>query len=261
METELKITLDEGDAARLRRSPALAELRAAPRRSENLVSVYHDTADHALERAGIALRLRRIGRRWVQTIKSGRVAGGAGFFSQEEVERPAPGGRLALDGPDPTGVYAAIGEAARGATLAPIFETRVERLSERLRPPDGGLVELALDTGEVVAGEGRAPILEAELELVEGEVGALFALARKLFPTGPVRFSSVNKSALGYRLARDGGAELPLRPRGAKTLAFDGAASFETVARDVFRDCFAQIAENAVIVARGDVIEGPHQLA
>jgi len=131
-ETELKITLDAAGAARLRRHPDLAALRAAPRRTERLVSIYVDTEGHALDRAGIALRLRRISRRWVQTVKSGRTAGGAGLYAQDEDERPAPGGRLVLDGPDPTGVYASIAAAAGDAPLAPVFETRVARLSERL---------------------------------------------------------------------------------------------------------------------------------
>ncbi len=197
----------------------------------------------------------------MQTVKSKRTAGGAGLFAQDEVERPAPGGRLALDGPDPTGVYAAIAEAAGEAPLAPVFETRVERLSERLRLPDGGLVELALDRGEVVAGGARAPILEAEIELVEGAVGAIFALARRLFPTGPVRLATANKAALGYRLLRDGAAvDAAPQPRNAGRLVYDADASVETAARDVFRDCFAQIAANLAAVAAGPAIEGPHQL-
>ena len=258
IETELKIALDPATAARLGRG-AVAGLREGPRRRERLVSIYVDTADHALAAAGIALRLRRIGRRWVQTVKRGRRAGGAGLFSHEEIEIPAPGGRLALDGPDPSGAIAAIRAAAGEAPLQPVFETRVDRASERLRLA-GGLVELALDRGEVVAGEARAGILEAEIELVEGEVGAVFAAARALFPGGPVCFATANKSALGYRLARGEGAPGPAGPRHARPVAFGPGASLETVARDVLRDCFAQISQNVAIVLAGDDIEGPHQL-
>ena len=199
----------------------------------------------------------------MQTVKSKRTAGGAGLFAQDEVECPAPGGRLALDGPDPTGVYAAIAEAAGEAPLAPVFETRVERLSERLRLPDGALVELALDRGEVVAGEARAPILEAEIELVEGEVGAVFALRA---PAVPDRTGAL-------RDGQQGGARLPAGARGRSPSRRHAEAAqrwqarlrrrrrrVETAARDVFRDCFAQIAENLVVVAAGPAIEGPHQL-
>ena len=149
IETELKITLDAAALARLRRHPALAGMRAAPRRTETLVSIYYDTADQALAAAGVALRLRRVGRHWVQTVKrkNGR-AGGSGLFANDETECPAPGGRLALRGPDPDGALAAVAEAAAGAPLSPVFETRVERTTERLRTPDGSEVEVALDRGE-----------------------------------------------------------------------------------------------------------------
>lgn len=263
-EIELKITLEPADAARLRRHPVLTELRVEPRQIQKLVSIYVDTEQHALARAGIALRVRRIGRRWVQTVKSKRTAGGAGLFIQEEIEIPAPGGHLVLDGPDPSGVFAAIAEAAGDAPLAKVFETRIERLRERLHLSSGSLIEFALDRGEVVAGSTRTPVLEAELELIEGDVAGIFVLARRLFPTGPVRFATANKAALGYRLARDGErATVDVAqpaPRTAGKLHYDHTATVETVARDVLRDCFSQISANLVMVAASDDIEGPHQL-
>lgn len=260
IETELKITLDAATAARLARSPVLAELRVAPRRTETLVSIYCDTADHALAAAGIALRLRRIGRRWVQTIKRGRSGGSGGLHANEEYECAAPGGRLVLSGPDPEGALSAIAGAAGDAPIAPMFETRVKRLTERLGLPGGGLVELALDRGEIVAGTARAPIVEAEIELVEGPVAAVFDLARRLFHTGPLDFSARNKAERGYALMREGAADAPSAPRKAGTVAFAAEATLETVARDVLRDCFAQIAANMGVVARSEAIEGPHQL-
>ena len=259
IETELKLALDEAAFARLRRHPALTALRLRPRREETLVSIYCDTAGHDLAHAGIALRLRRIGRSWVQTVKRGRIAGGTGLFAHQEVERPAPGGRLVLDGPDPEGVYAAIAEAAGDAPLAPVFETRIRRISERLGLPRGE-VELALDRGEIVAGEARAPVLEAEIELVSGAVGAVFDLARRLFPAGPLRLATANKAALGYQLARGEGPPPAIAPRRAGVLAYGPEATVETVARDAIRDCLAQIAENMAVVALSDAVEGPHQL-
>ena len=46
-ETELKIWLDEGQAARIRREGALAALRLEKPRTDALVSVYYDTPAHA----------------------------------------------------------------------------------------------------------------------------------------------------------------------------------------------------------------------
>lgn len=260
IERELKITVDAAGLARLARHPALAGLRAAPRRTDALVSVYYDTPDHALAAAGVSLRLRKVGADWVQTVK--RKAGGteaAGYFAHREDERPAPGGRLALDGPDDEGALAAVAEAAGDAPLSPLFETRVTRIVEQLTPPGGGRVELALDDGEIRAGEASTPIREAEIELKEGDVGAVYALAALLFERGPVRFSAANKAALGYRLAR-GEPEPGLAPRKARAPAPEPGQTVETVARDVLRDCLGQIADNMAVVAASDDPEGPHQL-
>ena len=257
LETELKITVDADGLAALKRHPGLARRRIAPRRSEALVSVYYDTPGHALAAAGIALRLRRVGRRWVQTIKRGR--GGFGLFANAEVEVPAPGGRLVLEGPDPEGLIAAIVEVAAGAPLSPMFETRIRRTTERLRAPGGGEVELALDAGEIVAGDARAPIHEVELELKSDDVRGIYDIARELFPSGPVRFSTASKAARGYRLARGEGEPRP-SARSASPPDFGPEATVEAAAREVFRDCFAQIAANMARVADSEDAEGPHQL-
>jgi inorganic triphosphatase YgiF len=195
----------------------------------------------------------------VQTVKRGSGGSVAGLFSNVEIERPAPGGRLALNGPDPEGVFAAVAAASDGAPLAPVFETRVRRTVERLKAPGGGEVELAIDKGEIVAGEARAPIREAELELTDGGVGAVYDVARRLFGAGPVRFAASNKSARGYRLAR-GEADPVARPRNAGAPDYAADATAESVAAAVFRDCLAQIAGNMAIVADCDDVEGPHQL-
>ena len=259
MEVELKISMNADEEARIRGHADLARLRSTPRRTEKLVSVYYDTPDHALARAGIALRLRKIGRAWVQTVKFGKGSGDAGLFARKEIDLPAPGGRLALDGPDPEGMFGVIRKTCGEADPSPVFETHVRRIIERLRLEDGSEVELALDKGEVVSGDRKAPIHEAEIELISGEVTAVFDMARILFPTGPVRFSSTSKAARGYALAR-GDVEAPATPRGAGDLVFNRRANVEEVARDVFRDCFAQIVANMVVVADSDAIEGPHQL-
>lgn len=260
IECELKLSLDAAALARLKRHPALAARRAEPRRTETLVSVYYDTPDHALATAGVSLRLRRNGRAWVQTIKRRNGAGAAaGLFSNRETEVPAPGGRLVLDGPDPDGALAAVAEAAGDAPLSPVFETRIRRVVERLVAPEGGEVEVALDEGEVRAGDAGTPIREAEFELKSGSIESLYALARLLFDKGPVRFATLNKAAQGYRLAR-GEVAPKSGVRNAGTLAIDDKTTVEMVARDVFRDCLGQIADNMAIVAESPMVEGPHQL-
>lgn len=252
-EVELKITLDPASAKQVMTAAALAELRVARGRTETLVSIYYDTPGESLAAAGIALRLRRVGRRWLQTIKRKAGPEAGGLFANHELEIPAPGGRLVREGDDPA--FAAVAEAVGDAPLSALFETRVKRRVELLRLPEG-LVELAIDEGEIVAGDRTEPIHEAELELKEGEVAALYALARRLFREGPIRFAARNKSARGYALAR-GEAASPSKPAAP---GFSAETGVEIVARDILRDCFRQIAGNLERVADGEAPEGPHQL-
>ena len=66
--------------------------------------------------------------------------------------------------------------------------------------PGGALVELALDRGEVRAGDAAIPLSEKELELREGSVRALFDLALALHERVPFRIGAENKAELGMRL-------------------------------------------------------------
>ncbi len=261
IEIELKIIPDEGAEQTLIRGERIAGLRIAPRRTQSLRSVYYDTEGLDLSRAGIALRLRKTGRRWVQTVK--RKPAGAkgvhGLFAHQEVEAAAPGGRLTLDGPDEAGVYAAIAAAAGAAEPKPVFETQVRRIIERLRTASGE-VEVAIDRGSIIASERSEPIREVEIELVKGDVRAVFEVAKVLFETGPLRFATQNKAARGYALARAETPKDPFLARNAGLMRYGPDVPVETAARDVLRDCFAQIAHNMVVVAESDASEGPHQL-
>ena len=260
IESELKVLLDAEAMRAVATHPRLDALRLGPPRTEALVSVYQDTADDRLRAAGIALRLRRVGRRWVQTVKrTGETGEGGGFFAHQEDERPAPGGRLVLDGDDSEGALAAVREAVGDAALGPVFETRVERTTERLGLAGLGEVELALDEGEIRAGDATEPIREVELELLSGSVAAIFAVARQILDRAPFRLGTTNKAARGYRLLRAGRAKPPA-VRKAGSFDFDAETGIEMVARDVLRDCLRQITANLPVVLDTDAPEGPHQL-
>ena len=66
------------------RIKALQQGRASTRRVH---SVYYDTPERDLLRAGLALRLRSDGARWLQTLKTGGQAA-AGLHLREEWEWP-----------------------------------------------------------------------------------------------------------------------------------------------------------------------------
>lgn len=259
-ETELKILLDAAALRALRRNPALADLAAGPSRRQRLHARYFDTADGALGAARIALRVRREGRAWVQTVKAGREAV-AGLMQVTEVSCPAPGGRLAVEAIPDQALREAVAAAAGGAILEARFETRMRREVHDLRSPLGGTVELALDSGEIVAGEATAPLIEAEFELKSGDPRDLYAVAEALFPSGPLRFSRRSKAARGAALARGEPAVNPAPPIvHAAAVSLDPAQSVESAARDVLRVCLDQIAANIAAAAVSDDAEAPHQL-
>ncbi|OSP56414.1 CYTH and CHAD domain-containing protein [Pseudoruegeria sp. SK021] len=258
-EIELKLLIDDRELRRLRSLVRdLAGLEALPT-ARSLRSIYYDTPDLALKGAGIALRLRQDGRRWVQTAKAGR-SGNGGVQTVQEAECNAPGGRLALDAiPDHdlrAHVLATIGDA----DLAAVFETRMKRISTVLTRANGANVEVALDSGKIVAGERSEPLCELELELMSGDIGTLFDLAQDMFPEGGLRFSRHSKAARGFMLMKDGVIEPPISPRKAKKVPLRPALSAELAARDILRECFDQITVNLDVTRDTDRPEGPHQL-
>lgn len=258
-EFELKILLDEDGEARLRAAPALRELRAGRPATRKLVSVYYDTPGRTLRAAGIALRLRRSGRRWVQTVKRGRGRMAAGLSTPEESEAPAPGGRPDLELVEPRALREAVAAAIGGEALAPVFETRFRRTSQLLAV-SGGEVELAIDSGEIVAGERSATLREAELELKSGKPEAVSAAGQALFTGGPVRFAARSKAERGYALAAGEAAVLPLAPRRARKLAVEGDMPAGEAASAILSECLDQIAANMALIAGSDDPGGPHQL-
>ncbi len=211
IEREIKLHLKR------RVEPALAALAPSRRR---VLSVYFDTPRHELRRAGIALRLRHDGSRWVQTLKA-EPRLHAGFAARMEWELPVRGKAL-----DPKAFPR---EEIRGATgidleqvaprLQPVFETRFVRRSGVLDLDGKARAELAIDRGQIVAGARREPISELELELLAGKAKALLRFAEGL--ALPLAYES--KAERGYRLAA-GLAALPRRWR-MPPLAADSPAA------------------------------------
>src|SRR5512147_777302 len=169
MEIELKLALPPQQAAaflrRMARRRTLKGTGSVPL-EQDLVTRYFDTPDFALSAQGVALRVRRVGRRWLQTLKTeGERRGGL----SRRVEFEVPVGRGIPDWQRfPAEAQAYVAEALR-AQLVPVFETRFHRTAWLLKGKGGAQIEVALDVGEVVAGERSQPICEIELELKSGQ--------------------------------------------------------------------------------------------
>ena len=86
-EVELKLSATPAAWIAVRRHRALTEASAGRTRSSVIVSRYYDTPTHELQQRGIALRLRRRGTRWLQTVKGAGDAA-AGMHRRTEYEWP-----------------------------------------------------------------------------------------------------------------------------------------------------------------------------
>ena len=140
--------------------------------ARNLKSIYFDTPDQSLRKAGFTLRVRKERRRWTQTLKSSAAPSGTG---QREWEAPVKGGA-----PDADPLRATpVAEILKGLALEPLFTVSVERRSVTLSEA-GSTVEASLDKGEVTRAGRSVAFDELELELKSGDRAMLFAFAGKL---------------------------------------------------------------------------------
>jgi triphosphatase len=235
-EIELKFLCEPRDLAKL-----MAAAPAGEDQTRDLISVYFDTPDNALQKKGVSLRIRHGKGRRVQTLKRGEG------LTREEHEAA-----VEADTPD-----VAMGPLRkllpRGAqALRPAFEVHVVR-RQRLLRQGAAVIELAADKGEVKAGDRSAAICELELELKSGRPAALFALAIELSAAAPLYLSFESKAARGHALLAQGRpAKRPLKLP-AKATAAD---AFTAVARDAL----AQIAFNARRLREAPGPEAVHQL-
>lgn len=249
VEIELKLALPPAAAAAF--AKLMARRRGAPQQQE-LVTRYFDTPDFSLSAQGVALRVRRAGRRWLQTLKTEGERHG-GLSRRAEYEMAISGGK-----PDwekfPPEARALVPQALR-AQLAAVFETRFSRTTWLVGGRGGAAIEVALDVGEVRAGRRSQPICEIELELKAGQPDALFALAQgwaRRFGCTPL---DVSKAERGVRLAR-GEAAAPAK---SAPLALDGAMSVEDGFAAICQACLAQFQANLPGVLASDDIEYVHQ--
>lgn len=243
-EIELKLELTGDAAARIEASGLLP---GDPRKVRQR-SIYFDTPDRDLARAGFSLRIRRSGRKRIQTVKASG-AGAAGLFVRSEWERAVTDDNPVLDCTTPLATL--LGDALDA--VAPAFEVKIDR-HEWIVVEGDAIIELVLDRGEVVAGERRSPVCEIELELKSGDPAALFALARRIDTVVPVRLGVVTKSERGYRLIAAASAMAR-----AERIQLDGEATVAQAFRRIVQSCIRQFRLNEAVLLTEPNPEALHQ--
>lgn len=261
-ETELKFMVPAERLAGVEKAMKRANVRV-----ERLQAAYYDTADERLAGHRVALRLRREGRRWVQTAKADTQHSLSRLEHNAPVSAPHRGNapptlEITRHDGTPAGVALrkALGRSADrdgGAALTLRFRTDVSRTIRTVRVP-GATAEIALDTGKILANGREAPICELEFELKRGGIEPLVALAAQWADRHGLWLSSLSKAERGTRLAR---GQTEGSPVNATTPRVDAKLDGGALLAAVIESCLTQVFANASELASGAVDEGfVHQL-
>ncbi len=211
VEVELKLLVPAEAVRRLSAHPLLQGRARAVRR--RLHSVYFDTPAFDLWRQGIALRVRREGRRWLQTVKGGGMAQG-GLHQRAEAEAEVAGPAPDISRIRDRKLADAFASPQLRARLRPVFTTAFTRDSRVLELDAGARVEASVDQGVIRSGNRAEALSELELELRGGTPRHLYELALKLAEDVPLSIGDRSKAERGYALAR-GEPEAPVKARPA----------------------------------------------
>ena len=251
-EIELKLTLPQKSLAALRRHPLIAD---APRegRSCTLENTYFDTPELELRERRMAVRTRKAGSRWLQTVKCAAETSG-GLSSRPEWEQPYANGSFDFSAIERDDVRNRL--ESLHPRLVPVFTTHFKRETCILTPREGVRVLAMIDNGSIEANGQSRPLCELELELVEGDPRELYALALQLAESLPLTPENVSKAERGYRLF----SNHALRPAKARPSRLAAEQSPVDAFRIIGFDCLALWQANETGARESDDPEFIHQL-
>lgn len=243
MEIELKLEMDPACRVSLEAFPILAE---TPSRAQSLVSDYFDTPDQDLRRAGFALRIRRAGRKRIQTVKA-ETAPAAGLFVRSEWEHPVSGDTPVFTAE--AGPLANVFAKEQLDRIERLFSTRVKRSVRDISFGEAS-IELAIDAGTIEWQGSQVPLNEVELELKAGPSAAVFDLAKLMARDLPLRLGVQSKAERGFAMikappGKSRRAEINLR-QGDTT-----AEAFATIAQACIRHYRLN---ETLVMASGDAV-------
>ncbi|TCP95824.1 inorganic triphosphatase YgiF [Cricetibacter osteomyelitidis] len=201
-EIELKLSVDQAFADFLSRQ--LSEYRVLSEKQTALGNYYYDTEQQFFAKHKMGLRVRTEDGQCTMTLKTdGKVTGGLHI-------RPEYNAALETSEPQldklTDFLHQELGAdfALPNTPLRPIFSTDFNRTLWIVKFGNGAEIEVALDQGEIKAGDKQQAVSEVEFEIKQGQVSDLLTFVDGLTLTDGVRLSSVSKAKRGYLLADNG---------------------------------------------------------
>lgn len=251
-EFELKLSLRPRDLPRLRdllKTKGPASSRA---RTQDLVSVYFDTPDRRLRGQSLALRVRKVGRRFMQNVEvPGPRIGSACLRDRWQGPVPTEDPFIqAIDNEDFRRAITAVGPSR----LAPVFRTAIRRTIHGLSLPGRGKASAHIDIGEIVAAGGSEPV--CELKLGFKEPLPLFELALELQSALPLRLSTMSRARRGYLLVSGEPPDWSKRTPPDLT----GEINVDEAMARIFQSCLDRLQYNEACTLESENPEGIHQM-
>lgn len=184
MEIEMKLAIKEkAEADLIWEHDYLREIGDVDsRETVYMKAAYFDTEDYILSKHDIAFRVRMEGNRVVASLKW-NGSSQEGLHIREEVNVPIDDPACFLQ--PSADIFI---ESEAGRDLMPMIENKILHslleihfLRRRLRIDTGrSILEVAIDTGDIISGFGNLPICELEIELFSGEQEDVLAIGQVL---------------------------------------------------------------------------------
>lgn len=204
MESELKYRIpDRGRADAIWDDDYLLSIADPISREKVLMkAVYFDTEDGTLSANNMAFRIRLEGDNIFAALKWGGHSSN-GFHEREEINVPVrneayfidPPTNLFIESPEGKAMMEMLGDKA----LVNMLETRYLRRRMRIEQKDC-IMEVAIDSGNIVTDLGEEPILELEIELFTGDVEEMQALGQRLMDQYDLTPEEETKLSKGLKL-------------------------------------------------------------
>lgn len=254
LEIELKLSLPPAQARQVWKTTPVSTLLCRRPSRLPLFSAYYDTPQLGLQKQGVALRLRRQGRRWVQTLKTEDEESGV-LQRRVELEVNVTGGVLDIDWLKSLNLAELAGRKLPITALGIVFTSEFERKVAVVEPVAGTNIEVCVDEGAIIAGRKREPICELELELKTGELAPLFELARKLATIPGAHIETRSKAQRGYHLA----TQIQSAPVKARAISVPARTNVDSLFAALAFGCMGQLQQNEHGVLHSRNIEYLHQ--